>query len=63
MQRVLISSASKEELIKALNNRFYSTSYSITEDGQVTWLKGEIAKDLYYRVKRGRHQITSSVYM
>lgn len=56
-QKVLVSSPSKESLIKLLNNHFYSTSYDINEEGAVTWKEGIIKEDLIYKVKKGRHQI------
>lgn len=60
--KVIISSSSKEQLIKLLNTHFYSTSYSINEEGLVTWKDGIVKENLIYKVKRGRHQILSNTF-
>lgn len=61
--KVLVSSPTKEGVIRAINTHFYSTSYSINDEGKVTWKGGEVKDDLTYRVRRGRHQILSKTYM
>lgn len=60
--KVILSSPSKERLIKLLNTHFYSTSYSINEECLVTWKGGVLKEDLIYKVKRGRHQILSNTF-
>lgn len=55
--KVLISSDTKENLEKALNDHFYSITYKIMDNNEVTWKNGELRKDLIYRVKNLRHQI------
>jgi len=54
---VILSSPSKENLIKSLNELFYSTTYNINDKDQVIWKDGEIKADLRYKAKKGRHQI------
>jgi hypothetical protein len=54
---ILLSSLTKESLIKSLNDLFYSTTYNINDKDEVIWKDGEIKADLSYKVKKGRHQI------
>jgi len=54
---IILSSSTKESLIKQLNDFYYSTTYNINDKDEVIWKDGEIKSDLSYKVKKGRHQI------
>lgn len=58
-KHLLLSSPTKERLISSLNSHFYSTAYSINEQGQVTWKGGEVRAELTYEVKKGIHLVYS----
>jgi hypothetical protein len=59
---LVLSASSKENVIKMLNNHFYSTTYSINENNEITWKNGEVKLDLRLVIKKNRfqvHQITN----
>lgn len=58
MKGVLIISASnKEKCIEMLNKHFYSTTYDINDQNQVTWKSGEIKTHLKLIINKTRFKI------
>ncbi len=53
----ILSSGSKEGIIRLLNIYFYSTTYSINDKNQVTWKNGEVKNDLELVITKNRYQI------
>lgn len=54
---LVLSASSKENVVKMLNNHFYSTTYSINENNEITWKNGEIKPDLKLVIKKNRFQV------
>lgn len=59
--KCVMSAPTKEELIKMINEYFYSDNYTITDDGKIYNTKTEQTLDYLYQVKRNRHGVYKAV--
>lgn len=59
--KCVMSAPTKEELIKMINEYFYSDNYTITDDGKIYNTKTKRTLDYLYQVKRNRHGVYRAV--
>lgn len=59
--KCVMSAPTKEELIKMINEYFYSDNCTITDDGEIYITKTEQALGCLYMVKNKRHCVYSIV--
>ena len=55
---LILSSPTKERAIEALNKHFYSTTYDINDQNQITWKGGEVKENLELKIVKGRYKIS-----
>lgn len=54
---LLISASTKEKAIELLNKHFYSTTYNINDNNEITWKNGELKTDLNLIISKNRFKI------
>lgn len=59
--KCIMSAPTKEELVKMINEYFYSSNYIITDDGKIYNTKTKQTLDYLYQVKRNRHGVYRAV--
>lgn len=55
--KLLLSSATKDDLEKALNNHLYSTTYKLIDNGIVVWKENEVKSNYIWKQLKNRFKV------